>query len=414
MDARPIGFLTLPRELRDQIYGHWSKEEEYRHQKDEGAWIPFEGSDKPAQYIRINAWRINSILDKNFSHGLLLNHQIALEFLSTAFKGLHLLLNIEHLAINETLAPWTLESWTIPALVLENARELDIRIELIPRTSFALRHTIEAQMKLLRDLGYNSYMGEPRNSQHRTLMNMRRVQTIGKNHIEWRTPESAFQNFDAAMRPLAEAVAERGLRMPEATRDEFDSDRHLQRYLFWEMMGAGKNSAMMNRFWQRVEAIKKVWFVDLPWGDYLRWFKEDVYARDGEMAEMLERVLWDDFMVGMRRLVEQLMVLCEAAKNLRALRVHLRVEDEAIAGVRCALWELLEEVPAFMELKGLESISLFSNGNLFNGEYMTNVEQWTSNSVGESGGLRNAIGKSGEPEQDLVNIRIKSGRLVRT
>lgn len=410
IDTERRGFISLPRELRDQIYEYWSNDEAYRYHDDDGTWIPFEDPEKPAQCTQITTWRINNTLSRDYSQALLLNHQIASEFLSSVFSDLHLLLSIEHLAINESFAPWTLQSWNIPALFLDNAREMDIRVSLIPRYSFAQRHTIEAQLKLLRDRGYNNYMGEFSNAVHRSAMSVRKAQTIGKKHIEWRSPESAFARFEEMMAPVSAAVAERGMSMPERVKDEYDSDRHLQRYVFWELMSAGKHSAMRNRFDQRIEAIKKVWHVELPWGDWMGWFKDDVYGRDAELAEMLERVLWEDFIVGMRMLAEQLLALSEAAKNLTTLRVHLRVQDGAVAGVRCALWELLEEIPTFMELKSLESVSLFSKGDLFNGGYATNIEQWTSN-VDNSADLRAAIARSGVAEQ--VNIRIKGGRLVR-
>lgn len=410
IDTERTGFLSLPRELRDHIYGYWWNDEEHRYHDDDGTWIPFEDPEKPAQSTHITAWRINSTISKNYSQALLLNHQIASEFLSSVFKDLHLLLNIEHLAINESFAPWPLQSWTIPPLFLDNARELDVRVRLVPRHSFTQRHTIEAQMKLLRDRGYNNYMGEFSNAVHRSAMSVRKAQTIGKRHVEWRTPETAFRRFEEGMAPVTAAVAERGLRMPESVRDEYDSDLHLQRYVFWELMSAGKHSAMRNRFDQRIEAIKKVWHVELPWGDWLGWFRNDVYGRDAELAEMLERVLWEDFVVGMRLLAEQLSALSEAARNLKTLRIHFRVQDEAVAGVRCALWELLEEIPSFMELKSLDSISLFSKGELFNGGYATNIEQWTSN-LDNSADLRTAIARSGVAEP--VNIKIKGARLVR-
>ena len=412
MGTAPTGFLCLPRELRDQVYQHWWNASEYCYRDDEGTWIPFEDSDQPGQPLHVSGLRINRLIDKHCSQALLLNHQISAELLSSAFKDLHLTINVSHLAINEALAPWTLSSWGIPATALANARHLDVRVCVIPRWAFATRHTIEAQKRALRERGYNNYMGEARNAAHRAAMSLRRAQVVGRQHIEWTTPACAFEVFAAAMEALAAEVAARGLAMPDACRDEFDSDRHLQRYFFWELMGAGKHSAMMNRFWQRIEAIKKVWNVELPWGDYLAWFKADVYDQDAEMAAMLERILWEDFVVGMRRLGEHLTELTEAATNLERLRVHLRVEDEAIAGVGCALWELLEEVPSLMELRGLESISLFSKGERLNGDYTTNIEQWTSqHDPNTATSLRDAIAKSGVEEP--VNIKIKSGRLVR-
>jgi hypothetical protein len=410
-DVTRTGFLSLPRELRDQIYRYWSNDEQYRYTNDEGTWIPFEGPEKPAQSIRVTGWKVNHILDKDYAHALLLNHQVGSEYLSAAFQDLHLVLNIEHLSINESLPPWTLASWGIPRLFIENAKEIDIRIEFIPRLSFAQGHTIEAQMKHLREHGYNSYMGEPRNSQHRTIMNMRRFQTIGKDHIQWRTPETAFENFEAMMQPVGAAVADRGMSMPETIKDDYDSDRHLQRFIFWELMSSPKHSAVFNRFQQRLEAIKKVWHVELPWGEYLQWFKDDVYSRDEEMARMLEMVLWDDFIAGLRNLVEQLTILMEAPRELKALRLHLRLQDEAIAGVKGALWEILEEVPAFMEMKSVEYISLFNKDDTLSGEYAASLEQWSSRkSVSEGTGLQAALAKYGAKES--VNMRIKAGQLV--
>jgi len=412
MDKSTTGFLSLPRELRDQVYQQWWSASEYRYKDDDAIWIPFEDPNQPGQPFRVSGWRINRLIDKDHLHMLLLNHQISSELLSSAFKDLHLTISIEHLAINETLAPWTLSSWGIPPGPLAHARHLDVRVALVPRWAFAARHTIEAQKRALRERGHNSYMGEPRNSAHRAALSMRRAQVVGGRHVEWTTPPSAFEAFAAAMEPLGAAVAERGLAMPDRCRDDFDSDTHLQRYLFWELIGVGRQTAIMNRFWQRIEAIKKVWNVELPWGNYLAWFKRDVYGQDAEMAATLKRILWEDFVAGIRRLREELTELAEKAVNLETLRVHLRVEDEAIAGVKCALWELLEEEPSLMELRNLESISLFSKGEALNGEYITNIEQWTSqHHPNRYGGLREAIGKSGAEQP--VQIKIKSSGLVR-
>ena len=412
MDKSTTGFLSLPRELRDQVYQQWWSASGYGHKDDDVIWIPFEDPNQPGQPLRVSGWRINRVIDKDHLHTLLLNHQISSELLSSAFADLDLTLHISHLTINEALAAPPLSTWALPAGALTHARHLSVRVAAVPRWSFAARHTIEAQKRALRERGHNSYMGEPRNAAHRAALSMRRAQVVGGRHVEWATPAGAFAAFADAMGPLAEALAGRGLRMPDAARDEFDSDTHLQRYLFWELIGVGRQTAIMNRFWQRIEAIKKVWNVELPWGDYLAWFKRDVYGRDAEMAAMLERILWEDFVAGVRRLREQLTELAEKAPNLKTLRVHLRVEDEAIAGIKCALWELLEEEPSLMELRNLESISLFSKGEALNGEYRTNVEQWTSeHHPNRDGGLRDAIGKSGADQP--VQIKIKSGRLVR-
>ena len=269
-------------------------------------------------------------------------------------------------------------------------------------------------MKMLRERGYNTYMGEPRNAQHRLHMSARACKDIGKRHVELRTPAAAFARFEAAMEGVKEAVARKGLVMPDSNRDEFNSDRHLQRYLFWEMMVVGNGTAMTERFWERVEAIKRCWHVDLPWSDYLAWFENDVWRRDEEIAAMLDGVLWEDFVASMRRLEVQVRELVQEAKMLRTLRLHLRMGDKAIAGMDKALMRVLHECPEFRELKRLESISLFSKADLFNGEYVTHVEQWTSSEgLRESAGLKKAIDHAGIEEpvsikigrQELVSVR---------
>ena len=167
----------------------------------------------------------------------------------------------------------------------------------------------------------------------------------------------------------------------------------------------------MERFWERVEAIKRCWHVDLPWSDYLAWFKDDVWRRDEEIAAMLNGVLWEDFVASMRRLAGQVKELVREAKILRTLRLHLRMGDEAIAGMDKALKRVLHECPEFGELKGLESISLFSKADLFSGEYMTHVEQWTSSEgLWESVGLRKAIENAGLEEP--MNVKIGRQELV--
>ena len=409
------GFLSLPRELRDQIYSHWWADEERIHRNDdEGIWIPFEDPERPAHAMRIKRVRTNKTIPKHSWPALLLNHQTRSELLASAFHNLALTLTIEHLTIDEPcLAAWTPQQWAIPPTTLAYARSLDLRIELVPRYSFAQRHTLESQMKMLRERGYNVYMGEPRNAQHRLHMSARACRTVGKRHVELRTPAAAFARFEAAMDEVKGAVARKGLVMPDSDRDEFNSDRHLQRYLFWEMMVAGKRSAVMERFWERVEAIKRCWHVDLPWSDYLAWFKDDVWRRDEEIAAILDAVLWEDFVASMRRLAVEVKELVREAKMLRTLRLHLRMGDEAIAGMDKALKIVLDECPEFGELKGLESISLFSKADLFSGEYMTHVEQWTSSEgLRESAGLKKAIENAGAEER--LNVKIGHQELVST
>jgi len=407
------GFLSLPRELRDQIYRHWWRDEERTHRNDdEGIWIPFEDPEMPVQPIRIKRMRTNKTIPKHAWPGLLLSHQIRNELLTSAFHKLSLSLTIQHLTINELcLAPWSSQQWTIPPTTLAHARSLDLRIDLIPRYSFAQRHTLESQMKMLREHGYNVYMGEPRNAQHRLHMSNRAYGTIGKRHVELRTPAEAFARFETAMEGVTAMVARKGLAMPDSDRDEFNSSRHLQRYLFWEIMVAGKGSAIVERFWERVEAIKRCWHVDLPWCDYLMWIKDDVWRRDEEIANMLDVVLWEDFVAGMRRLAEQVRELVQEAKMLKTLRLHLRMEDEAIAGMEKALKMILDDCPVFGELKGLESISLFSKADMFSGEYATHVEQWTSlKGLRASAGLRKAIEDAGF--EGPVNVKIGRQELV--
>src|SRR6516162_4453612 len=118
------GFLSLPRELRDQIYSYWWEDRKDVHRNDDdGTWIPFEHPEKPAQPIRTKGVRTNRTIPKPSSPALLLNHPPRAEFLASAFHDLSLTLSIQHLAINEPcLAPWPCHRWTVPPTTLAHAR----------------------------------------------------------------------------------------------------------------------------------------------------------------------------------------------------------------------------------------------------------------------------------------------------
>jgi hypothetical protein len=317
-----VGFFTLPLEIRDMVYAHCWNTRSTSGQTKAKKVLPFEVLDEHYSPIGLAKWTIDrAILD---SQVIAVSKQFNREFLYSLLRKSTLVLAIEFNALDESFEPLGFDELKTPKVLLQNARRVDLKVELIPRWQFLEHHTVESEMAKLREYGENRYIGDEESPLVRTVLDKTAMEKLGDAWVNLRTPAVAYRKLHQRLEPVAEVIEGEVGPMPNVALDEFrfeNMDPHVRSRLWIELnnIKGGAYDGVIKRIHQTME----VWGIRLPVYHRLVWLR-DMAVNRPEALGAWHRALQADFVVSAARLIDEVVDILQPGQEMKRVRIFLK------------------------------------------------------------------------------------------